>query len=190
MGADTGCRYVAFALVFVFLISSFAGLISDQDSSDLDLQTTKSASTPIGQSSLLTVGSFPDGSNQKVSISVPDGEAIQSLDLSIEAATLTTSTAFSWDDSPDYSTDTVYDGMDVNGTSLTILPQGIEWDFEGSQQGWVLDTGTNANSPAWLWGHDSCYNNSTNGPLAGVSSGSKAIYTYDCDYDNNSFMFA
>ena len=95
MGADTGCRYVAFALVFVFLISSFGGLISNQDSSDLDLQTTKSASTPIGQSSLLTVGSFPDGSNQKVSISVPDGEAIQSLDLNIEAATLTTSTAFS-----------------------------------------------------------------------------------------------
>ena len=171
MGADTSCRSAAFALVFVFLISSFAGLISNQDSNDLDLQVTKSASTPIGQSSLLTVGSFPDGSNQKVSISVPDGEAIQSLDLNIEAATLTTSTAFSWDDSPDYSTGTVYDGMDVNGTSLTILPQGIEWDFEGSQQGWTFGTG-------WLHGADTVLS------APKVHSGSDGIYTYNGNYPN------
>ena len=171
MGADTSCRSAAFALVFVFLISSFAGLISNQDSSDLDLQVTKSASTPIGQSSLLTVGSFPDGSNQKVSVSVPDGEAIQSLDLNIEAATLTTSTAFSWEDSGDYSTGTVYDGMDVNGTSLTILPQGIEWDFEGSQQGWTFGTG-------WLHGADTVLS------APKVHSGSDGIYTYNGNYPN------
>ena len=168
MGADTGCRYVAFALVFVFLISSFGGLISNQDSSDLDLQTTKSASTPIGQSSLLTVGSFPDGSNQKVSISVPDGEAIQSLDLNIEAATLTTSTAFSWDDSSDYSTGTVYGGMDVNGTSLTILPQGWSYDFEG------VNPFTFTGSNTWFYGSDTI--------SGGVSSGTSAIYTYNGNY--------
>ena len=172
MGADTGCRSAAFALVFVFLISSFAGLISNQDSNDFDLQITKSASTPIGQSSLLTVGSFPDGSNQKVIISVPEGEAIQSLDLNIEAATLTTSTAFSWEDSPDYSTGTVYDGMDVNGTALTILPQGIEWDFEGSQQGWTFGTG-------WLHGAD------TGLSAPKVHGGSDGIYTYNGNYPNS-----
>lgn len=167
MGADAGCRSVAFALVFVFLISTFAGLISNQDSSDLDLQTTKSASTPIGQSSLLTVGSFPDGSNQKVSISVPDGEAIQSLDLNIEAATLTTSNAFSWDDSTDYSTDTVYGGMDVNGTSLTILPQGWSYDFEG------VNPFTFTGSNTWFYGSDTTLG------AGGVSSGASAIYTYN-----------
>jgi len=172
MGVDTGCRSAAFALVFVFLISTFAGLISNQDNNDFDLQITKSASTPIGQSSLLTVGSFPDGSNQKVSISVPDGEAIQSLDLNIEAATLTTSTAFSWDESSDYSTGTVYDGMDVNSTSLTTLPQGIEWDFEGSQQGWTFGTG-------WLHGAD------TGLSAPKVHGGSDGIYTYNGNYPNS-----
>ena len=170
MGADIGCRYAAFSLVFVFLISSFAGLISNQDSSDLDLQITKSASTPIGQSSLLTVGSFPNGSNQKVSISIPDGEAIQSLDLNIEAATLTTSTAFSWDDSLDYSTGTVYDGMDVNGTSLTILPQGWIYDFEG------VNPFTFTGSNTWFYGSDTTLG------AGGVSSGTSAIYTYNGNY--------
>ena len=79
MGADASYRTAAISLVFIFLISTFAGLVSNQENNQFVDQQVKSASTPIGQSSLLTVGSFPDGSNQKVSISVPDGEAIQSL---------------------------------------------------------------------------------------------------------------
>jgi len=172
MGADTSCRSAAITLVFIFLVSSFAGLIYNHENDTLLDQSVQSASTPIGQSSLLTVGSFPDGSNQKVSISVPDGEAIQTLDLNVEAATLTTSTAFSWDESTDYASGTVYDGMDVNGTSLTILPQGIEWDFEGSQQGWTFGTG-------WLHGAD------TGLSAPKVHSGADGIYTYNGNYPNN-----
>ena len=172
MGADASYRSAAISLVFIFLISSFAGLVYNQQDNQLVDQSVQSASTPIGQSSLLTVGSFPDGSNQKVSISVPDGEAIQTLDLNLEAATLTTSTAFSWDESADYSTGTVYDGMDVNSTSLSILPQGIEWDFEGSQQGWTFGTG-------WLHGAD------TGLSAPKVHGGSDGIYTYNGNYPNN-----
>ena len=176
MGADASYRSAAISLVFIFLVSSFAGLISNQENEQLVDQSVQSASTPIGQSSLLTVGSFPDGSNKKVILSVPDGEAIQSLDLNVEAATLTTSTAFSWDQSADYATGTVYDGMDVNGTSLSILPQGIEWDFEGSQQGWTFASG-------WLHGSDNTAG--THGLSGGVHGGVSGIYTYDGDYPNN-----
>lgn len=172
MGADSRYRSAAIGLVLVFLISTFAGLIDSADNEQFAVHTIQSASTPIGQSTLLTVGSFPDGTNQKVVLSVPDGEAIQSLDLQLEAATLTTSTAFSWDDSSAYSTATVYDGMDVNSTSLSILPQGIEWDFEGGQQGWTFGSG-------WLHGADS----QLNAPK--VHTGSSGIYTYDGNYPNN-----
>ena len=176
MGAETSCRAAAITLVFIFLVSTFSGLISNQENETLQHQSVNSASTPIGQSSLLTIGSFPDGSNQKVSISVPDGEAIQSLDLNIEAATLTTSTAFSWDDTADYATGTVYDGMDVNGSSLSILPQGMEWDFEGSQQGWTF-------GPGWLHGSDTTPG--SHGLSGGVHGGVSGIYTYNGDYPNN-----
>ena len=36
---------------------------------------------PLGQLQTLTIGSWPDGANQRVEVSVPDGYAIKSLDL-------------------------------------------------------------------------------------------------------------
>jgi len=55
---------------------------------------------------------------------------------------------------------------------LTTLPQGIEWDFEGSQQGWTFGTG-------WLHGAD------TGLSAPKVHGGSDGIYTYNGNYPNS-----
>jgi hypothetical protein len=128
----------------------------------------------LGLAEGVTIGSFPDGASTKIELEIPDGEAIQGLDLEIESARLQSSMANSWTDANDFSTGAVYDGMDVNGTSLSVLPQGWEWDFENANHGWTLG------SPAWLWGYDTAL-----GPTAGVNSGAKAIYTYNGNYPNS-----
>ncbi len=101
-------------------------------------------------------------------------QAIQSLDLNIESARLPSSTGYSLTEALDFSRNTVYDGVDVNGSSLTILPQGWDWDFESSTHGWTLG------SPSWLWGFDTGL-----GQTGGVSSGVKALYTYNGNYPNS-----
>ena len=65
-----------------------------------------------------------------VSVSVPNGEVVQSLGLDIESATLPTSTAFSITKSLDFSSSQYFSGVDVNGSSLSLLPQEWKWDFE------------------------------------------------------------
>ena len=67
------------------------------------------------------------------------------------------------------------DGIDYNLTGLRILPMSHEWDFEGSVQGWTLNSGG-----GWAHGYDS-----TLGSVNGVHSGTSAIYTYNGNYPNN-----
>ena len=87
-------------------------------------------STPLGMAEKLTIGSWPDGASQRVEVSVPDGHSIKSIDLDISASTLTNSMASVLTDVGDFDGNAVYDGMDVNKSSLQILPQDWTYDFE------------------------------------------------------------
>ncbi|MEC7065015.1 MAG: hypothetical protein VXX05_02735, partial [Candidatus Thermoplasmatota archaeon] len=85
---------------------------------------------PLGQLQTLTIGSWPDGANQRVEVSVPDGYAIKSLDLDLVAGTLQQPMGSVLTDVGDFDRNSVYDGMDVNKSSLQILPQDWSYDFE------------------------------------------------------------
>ncbi len=175
MGSVRAMPLRCFAVVTLFLLSTLLqGYTVLPDESLLDSERSLEASTPMGQSHLLSIGSFPDGANTNTRLSVLDSEAIQSLDLNIESARLPSSTGYSLTEALDFSRNTVYDGVDVNGSSLTILPQGWDWDFESSTHGWTLG------SPSWLWGFDTGL-----GQTGGVSSGVKALYTYNGNYPNS-----
>lgn len=174
MGTVRAMPLRCLAVVTLFLLSTLMQgySISPEDSLN-GFESPLNSPTPIGQSNMLSIGSFPDGANTNTVLGVVDGDALQSLDVNIESASLASSTGYSLTESLDFSTNTLYDGVDVNGSSLTILPQGWEWDFENSNHGWTLGT------PAWFWGYDSVL-----GPTNGVSSGAKAIYTYNGNYPN------
>ena len=175
MGSVRAMPLRCFAVVTLFLLSTLLqGYTVLPDESLLDSELSLEAPTPTGQSHLLSIGSFPDGGNTNTRLGVLDGEAIQSLDLNIESARLPSSTGYSLTEALDFSRNTVYDGVDVNGSSLTILPQGWDWDFESSTHGWTLG------SPSWLWGFDTGL-----GQTGGVSSGVKALYTYNGNYPNS-----
>ena len=68
--------------------------------------------------------------NQRVELSVPDGHSIKSVDLNITAGTLGNSIATNLSQLGDFDGNAVYDGMDVNKSSLQILPQDWRYDFE------------------------------------------------------------
>ena len=175
MGSVRAMPLRCFAVVTLFLLSTLLqGYSILPEDSLFDSEAPLQTPTPTGQSHLLSIGSFPDGANTNTRLGVLDGEAIQSLDLNIEPARLPSSIGYSLTESLDFSSNTVYDGVDINGSSLTILPQGWDWDFENSNHGWTLG------SPSWLWGFDSSL-----GQANGVSSGTKAIYTYNGNYPNN-----
>ena len=159
---------VAAGLVTLFLFSliplihppTVQPLPEDEISSPFEAST-------LGQATAITVGSWPDGANQRVSISVPDGHAIESLDLDIAASDLSDSVGSSWTDAGDFDQGSVYDGMDVNGSELALLPQGWSYDFEG------VNPFTLGGTNVWFHG--------TDGSI-GASSGTKAIYTYNGNY--------
>ncbi|MGB0378545.1 MAG: hypothetical protein ACPGGE_06940, partial [Poseidonia sp.] len=72
---DTGT--LAVGLVLIFLLS----LVPATHHAGSPSLTAPSVveSTPLGQLQTLTIGSWPDGANQRVEVSVPDGHAIKSL---------------------------------------------------------------------------------------------------------------
>ena len=129
---------VSLGLVALFLLS--LAPIQNSDAGSTDTQPTRSHATPLGQASTLTIGSWPDGANERVELSVPDGHSIKSLELGLEATTLTNSLASSMDSAGDFDANSVYDGMDVNKSSLQILPQDWRYDFESGTFGpeWTL----------------------------------------------------
>lgn len=174
MGAERLATFRSFALVTLFVLSVMMQGYTPTESTTIDSDPAVNRAVTIGQAESITVGSYPDGASTKIELEVPDGTAIQGLDVDIEPARLPSSMATSWTDSNDFSSGSVYDGVDVNGTSLTILPQGWEYDFETSSHGWTLG------STGWLWGFDTGL-----GQTGGVSSGVSAIYTYNGNYPNS-----
>ena len=142
-------------------------------SDELALSVPSNA-TPIGQATTVSIGSYPDGVNDASSISVPSGEALSGIELSLDESVLPVSAAKTFDSPADYDHSmAVYDGMDVNNSVLQLLPQGWTFDMEGTNQ-WTF-TGSNV----WYWGFDTSI-----GQANGVTSGTKAIYTYNGNYPN------
>ena len=165
-------------LSLLFLLSLTAGLTSTLN--PLMENDSVHSTTTLGQANQLTIGSWPDGANQRVTVSVPDQHAIKSLELDLESSSLPNSLGQSWTETGDFAGSAVYDGMDVNSSTLSILPTGAFWDFESASHGWTLDGG----GSVWKVGYDS-----TIGASAGVYSGANALYTYDGSYPNRMSQF-
>ena len=171
MRTRRGAGTLAVGLVLLFLVSLIPPMHPHQG--DTLITPSVEESTPLGQFQALTIGSWPDGANERVEVSVPDGHAIKSLEIDLQASTLASSLSSTLTSAGDFAGGATYDGMSVNGSSLSILPSGASWDFEDPAHGWTLGGGGNV----WKVGFDS-----TIGQTNGVVSGSNALYTYDGNY--------
>jgi len=134
---------VALGLVLLFVLSLVP--VSHDAPQALPKGDLLKETTPLGQAEKLTIGSWPDGASQRVEVSVPDGHSIKSIDLDISASTLTNSMASVLTDAGDFDGNAVYDGMDVNKSSLQILPQDWTYDFESGTFApeWTLSGASN-----------------------------------------------
>lgn len=146
MGLINRGIFSAVGIVILFILSSQMSIITERTSQISELSDSKiDSSTPIGQDTTVSIGSFPDGAVEKVSVSVPDGEVVQTLSMGIESSSLPTSTAFSFTDTSDFSASQYYSGVDVNSSSLSLLPQEWKWDFESGTFGPDWTSGGNSN---------------------------------------------
>ena len=131
MGGRSRNVMVVGLMLSVFLISLGSPLVDNTAQDIVFSDESVSNVTPTGQSNIVSIGSYPDGVNDAISINVPSGEAVTSIDLSLDENVLPVSAAKVWDLSADYKhPDAVYDGMDVNQSSLEVLPQEWKYDFE------------------------------------------------------------
>jgi len=161
-------------MLAIFIIASLSPLLGGQIGNVLQGNEEKSF-TPVGQSVEISIPVYPNGSSSILKVEVPGGEALQELDLELQPRPLPIVEEFSWDTSAHFNTTAaVFDNVDYNKTGLTILPRGIEWDFENTNHGWTLSTGG-----GWARGYDT-----TLGSSNGVHGGSNALYTYNGNYPN------
>ena len=110
---------MAIFLLLLFAISTQSYYFSNSESS---LTTDNQyVSEVLGQEEKIAIGSYPYGAVEKVKISIPDGQVVQSMNLDVKAADLATSTAYSFTDSIDFSRSSTYSGVDVNSSSLSLL---------------------------------------------------------------------
>lgn len=138
MGRSGSRQGLAIFLLLLFAISTQSYYFSNSESS---LATDNHhVSEVLGQEEKIAIGSYPYGAVEKVKISIPDGQVVQSMNLDVKAADLATSTAYSFTDSIDFSRSSTYSGVDVNSSSLSLLPQEWSWDFESGSFGpeWTL----------------------------------------------------
>ena len=170
MVSDRSATVLALAMVTVMILGSWAANVP---SSNTLLATAGPSSAPLGQATTVNIGSWPNGASQQVEVNVLDGHAVSGMGLTVEPGVLPQSTAFAWDSPSEYALNTVYDGMNVNDTSLTILPQGWTYDFEGTNA-WTLDTN-------WFLGVDTTSSRPT---TSTVPSGTTTLYSHNGDYTN------
>jgi len=171
MGGVQQNRVIVSLLLSILVFSLLSPMAEPTDELE---ENTVSNSTPIGQTTTVSIGSYPDGVNDATSVSVPSGEALSGIELSLDEGVLPVSASKMFDSPAEYDHSmAVYDGMDVNNSVLQLLPQGWTYDMEGTNL-WTF-SGTNV----WYWGFDTSL-----GQANGVSSGTKAIYTYNGNYPN------
>ena len=161
-----GGRFVA--VLFVLLMATMPWA----PATPAALPETKAFSS-LGEASTIVIGGADGGLDDRVEVDVDDGRSIARVDLTLESAALGRSTGADLRGPSDFdATGAVYDGVDVNGSALSILPDGAFWDFEDPNHGWTL-----GGSNVWKHGFDS-----TLGSASGVFSGQNALYTYDGNY--------
>ncbi len=161
-------------MLAIFVIASLSPLLSGAIGNELGGNNGKSY-TPVGQTVEISIPVYPNGSSSILKVEVPGGEALQELDLELQPRPLPIVEEFSWDTPSHFNnTGAVFDNVDYNKTGLTILPHGIDWDFETANHGWTLSA-----NGGWARGYDS-----TLGQSNGVHGGSNAIYTYNGNYPN------
>ena len=123
----------------------------------------------------VVVGLGPDGMSDQFFVEVPDGEIVTDFNVKVFEKPWPINDVITLDTQSDWSNGSSMDGIDYNLTGLRILPMSHEWTFEGSTQGWNLNT-----AGGWAHGYDSVL-----GSTGGVHSGSSALYTYNGNYPNN-----
>ena len=127
MGGRSRNVMVVGLMLSVFLISLGSPLVDNTSQDLVFADESVSNVTPTGQSNIVSIGSYPDGVNDAISINVPSGEAVTSIDLSLDENVLPVTAAKVWDSSQQITItpQAVYDGIDVNGILvLQLLPQG------------------------------------------------------------------
>ena len=163
-----------FMMLVLFLVASFSPMLDGSNSVELESRKPSSL-TAVGEVVEISIPVYPNGSSNLLKVEIPGGEALQELDLELQPRAVPIVEEFTWDTSAHFnSTAAVFDNVDYNKTGMTILPRGIEWDFESTNHGWSLATGG-----GWAHGYDSSL-----GAAAGVHSGTRAIYTYNGNYPN------
>ena len=165
-----GGRSPIVPVLLVMLMLTSLGPVPEPSVESSDSSVVQS-STPMGQATTVNIGSWPDGASERIEVRVQDGHAIRSLDVTVEPGVLPQSSAMSWDSSADYRRNTVYDGMNVNESTLSILPQGWTYDFEGTNS-WTLDAN-------WFLGKDTTSSRPT---TSTVPSGNNTLYSHNGDY--------
>ena len=165
-------------LFLIFVISSLAPLLMEPATLP---DTVKKMETGLNTPTTVSVVSYPDGTSNALQLEVPVDHAVTGLGLSLEPHILPRTESISWDSNSDWNmSGVITDGVDFNGTEgMKVQPREISWDFEYpnnaafTASGWTMGTG-------WYFGYDSCL-----GQSGGVHGGTKAIYTYNCNYPNN-----
>ena len=150
---------LALFLVFMFCAMSYLPMVNASPNRTVDI----------------TIGLGPNGISDQFTIDIPDGDIVTDFDVKLFEKPWPIDEVVTLDDKVDWSNGYSMDGVDYNLTGLRILPISHEWNFEGSVQGWTLDS-----AGGWAYGYDS-----TLGSTNGVNSGSSAIYTYSGNYPNS-----
>ena len=97
MGERHGRQSLAVFMLVLFAISTQSYYFSD--SGNRLHPDNPVASNTLGQEEKIAIGSYPDGAVEKVMITVPDGQVVQSMNIDLESADLATSTAYSFTES-------------------------------------------------------------------------------------------
>ena len=121
MGGTVGGKVLAITMLLIFAISTQMYYFDNQEEQVIEEIITNQA-TPLGQSTTVSIGSYPDGAVEKVSVAVPDGQVVQTMSVDMEPSALSTSTAYSFTDASDFSSSSSFQGVNVNTSSLSLLP--------------------------------------------------------------------
>jgi len=173
-------RTAAIFMPLLFVLSSWIAVVSpppDQTPSFLDDEYTSETSLNVETTLYITSAG---GTSSALKAEVPDNHAVELIDISVKPSAIPYSDAATWDDASGWNASgAILDQVNINMTDgLQLQPKIWDWDFEYPStaafqaSGWTMGTG-------WLWGYDSCL-----GQSGGVHGGTKAIYTYNCNYPN------
>ena len=81
MSRSSNARVVATGLVLLFVFSLLP--VDHPTVPVYEIEVSEDIASVQSQTQKLTIGSWPDGANQRVALSVPDGHSIKALDLSL-----------------------------------------------------------------------------------------------------------